>query len=194
MNAELLAKMEGLLFVVGDEGISLAELKSLIESEEEDILACLEQLKQDMKQSNRGIRLARLGNRYRLTTKVEHADLYKKLAASPIQGGLSRAALETLAIIAYKQPITRIEIDDIRGVKSDKAIQSLISKLLIEEQGRVSGTGRAILFGTTRYFLDHFNLESLEDLPSLAELDLTSDRVEEDADLFFEQLHQFEEE
>lgn len=194
MDAETLAKIEGLLFVVGDEGISISELKELIELEDEVIEAGLERLKQDMEQTNRGIRIARLGNRFRLTTKVEHAALYKKLAASPIQGGLSRAALETLAIIAYKQPITRVEIDDIRGVKSDKAIQSLSSKLLIEEQGRVAGTGRAILFGTSQYFLDHFNLETLEDLPSLSELDLTSDGLEEDTDLFLEQLNQFEEE
>lgn len=115
MNAELLAKMEGLLFVVGDEGISLAELKSLIESEEEDILACLEQLKQDMKQSNRGIRLARLGNRYRLTTKVEHADLYKKLAASPIQGGLSRQPLKhwRLSLISNQLQESRLMIFEV---------------------------------------------------------------------------------
>ncbi|AST98695.1 SMC-Scp complex subunit ScpB [Shouchella clausii] len=188
MQASKLAKIEGLLFVTGDDGISPTEMAELVEISEDEVIQLLEVLSEQMAKEERGIRLARLANRYRLTTKVEHADMYKKLASSPIHGGLSRAALETLAIVAYKQPITRAEIDEVRGVKSEKALQSLVSKLLIEECGRASGTGRAILYGTTPYFLDHFGLESLADLPDLKELDLNEEEQDE-TDLFFEKLN-----
>ncbi|WP_059105787.1 SMC-Scp complex subunit ScpB [Shouchella shacheensis] len=187
-ETSLLAAMEGLLFVAGDEGLSVVELVPLLDVSEQEIETGLVQLKQRMEEHDRGIQLAKLGERYRLTTKAVHAPLYKKLAASPVHGGLSRAALETLAIIAYKQPITRLEVDEIRGVKSEKAIQSLTSKLLVEDQGRASGTGRAKLYGTTPFFLDHFGLESIEDLPPLEELDLNEETGLEEADLFFEGL------
>lgn len=187
MDQSKLAKTEGLLFISGDEGISPIEIAALIEVEEEEVIRLLDELKERMLAEDRGIQLTRLANRYRMTTKEVHSDMYKNLASSPIHGGLSRAALETLAIVAYKQPITRVDIEDVRGVKAEKALQSLIAKLLIEERGRVSGSGRAILYGTTSYFLDHFGLENLEDLPKLRELDLTEEN-DDDTDLFFEKL------
>ncbi|WP_078391245.1 SMC-Scp complex subunit ScpB [Shouchella patagoniensis] len=186
MQSSKLARAEGLLFIAGDEGISPEEIALLIEIDENEAVELLDELKNRMNQDDRGIQLMRLANRFRLTTKEEHSNMYKKLAASPIHGGLSRAALETLAIVAYKQPITRVEVDEVRGVKSEKTLQSLVSKLLVEECGRATGTGRAILYGTTSYFLDHFGLESLEELPALKELDLTEE-VDE-TDLFFENM------
>ncbi len=135
MDQSKLAKAEGLLFISGDEGISPAEIAALIEVEESEVIEILNELKERMLAEDRGIQLTRLANRFRLTTKEVHADMYKELASSPIHGGLSRAALETLAIVAYKQPITRVEIEEVRGVKAEKALQSLVAKLLIEECG-----------------------------------------------------------
>ena len=93
-----------------------------------------------------------------LSTKKEVAPLLKKYAESPMGNSLSQAALETLSIIAYKQPITRIEVEEIRGVQSSGSVQKLVAKRLIEEKGRVDGPGRAILYGTTEYFMDYFGL------------------------------------
>ena len=104
---------------------------------------------------------------------------------------LSQAALETLAIIAYKQPITRVEIEEIRGVKTDKPLQTLMSKLLIKEAGRAEKAGRAILYGTTREFLFHFGLSSIKELPPLP--DGSEDTEDEEADLFFEKFQELPE-
>lgn len=102
---------------------------------------------------------------------------------------LSQAALETLAIIAYKQPITRIEIEEIRGVKSERPIRTLSAKGLIQEVGREEGAGRAILYGTTKEFLEYFGLKTIEELPSLTEIENEEHFIQEEADLFFEKLN-----
>src|SRR5699024_7081649 len=109
----------------------------------------------------------------------------KKLAMSPIHSSLSQAALEILAIIAYRQPITRLDIEDIRGVRSDRALQTLMSKLLIKPVGRKPGVGRPILYGTTPLFLDHFGLNSLADLPPLQE-EFDEQLLQEETDLFLQ--------
>ena len=119
-----------------------------------------------------------------LTTKPKHAPYYKRMIDSPGNTRLSQAALETLAIVAYQQPITRIEIDDLRGVKSDRAVQTLVTRGLIEEKGRKEAIGRPVLFGTTKDFLIYFGLTSLSELPPLSELK-EAENLEEEADLFF---------
>src|SRR5690625_5415644 len=106
---------------------------------------------------------------YHLTTKPEHSPYYKKFLATPQASRLSQAALETLAIIAYEQPITRIEIEEIRGIKSDHSVQTLLARYLIEEVGRRDTVGRPILFGTSKEFLIYFGLTSLDELPPLPE-------------------------
>ncbi len=176
--------IEGLLFVTGDEGLSRAQLAEIIEVGEERIDEALNHLQAEYAQEGRGLQLVEMAGAYRLTSRAKHVHYIKKLAASPIHSGLSQAALETLAIVAYQQPITRVEIDEIRGVKSEKALQSLSSKLLIKEVGRASGSGRAILYGTTNQFLDHFGLKDLEELPPLPE-EIDEDSVEQETDLFF---------
>ena len=118
---------------------------------------------------------------YHLSTKKEHAPYLKKLVESPSIHTLSQASLETLAIIAYKQPITRIEIEAIRGVKSERPIQTLASKALIKEVGRAEGAGRAYIYGTTSEFLDYFGLKSIEDLPPI-ENDFEEGFNDEEAD------------
>ncbi len=182
-NRKLYAAIEGLLFVVGDEGLTPKQLADVLELEEEEVSEALKALQKEFNEEERGLQIVEIAGGYRLTTKAIHADYFKKLAASPLQSTLSQAALETLAIIAYRQPITRMDIEEIRGVKSERAIQTLITKLFIREVGRETGIGRPILYGTTPFFLDHFGLNSLDDLPPLPESE-GEEGLEEEADLF----------
>ncbi|MBD1378669.1 SMC-Scp complex subunit ScpB [Metabacillus arenae] len=184
---EWMAITESLLFAAGDEGLSMKQLISVLELNEEHIEQILRDLKQEYKRSERGIELIEVANVYQLTTKKEHADYLKKLVETPVNNSLSQAALETLAIVAYKQPITRTEIEEIRGVKTERPIQTLVSKVLIKEVGRAEGTGRAILYGTTKEFLEHFGLKSICELPPLLDKEI-DDNLQEDADLFFEKF------
>jgi segregation and condensation protein B len=126
---------------------------------------------------------------YQLATKKEHAEYLKRLVESPGTSHLSQAALETLAIIAYKQPITRVEIEEIRGVKTERPIQTLSARALIKEVGRAEGTGRAFLYGTTKEFLDYFGLQSIDELPPLPEK-IEDEGTEDEADLFFEKFQE----
>ena len=121
------------------------------------------------RRSDSGITLKLLGGAYRLVTKAEFVDDLKRLLENPTPKSMTQASLEVLAIIAYKQPVTRVEIDDLRGVKSEGPVSTLVAKGLIMEKGRSEGTGRAILYGTTELFLDRFGLESLDGLPPLAQ-------------------------
>ncbi|MFD4705589.1 SMC-Scp complex subunit ScpB [Gottfriedia sp. NPDC058432] len=180
----LVGVLEGLLFVAGDEGISIVELSETLELGQTDVLELIENLKKEYENPNRGLQIRILASRYKLTSKREHGEFFKKLVESPSNSSLSQAALETLAIVAYQQPITRTEIEDIRGVKTEKPIQTLVSKYLIKEVGRAEGTGRAILYGTTSEFLDYFGLKNIKELPPLPQ-DLKMEEVEEEADLFF---------
>jgi segregation and condensation protein B len=186
---EYKAIVEGLLFAAGDEGLSLQQIATVLEIEEEQAQAIVHMLKEEYEQQKRGIQLIELAGVFQLATKKEHAPYLKKLVESPSSASLSQAALETLAIIAYRQPITRAEIEEIRGVKSDKPIQTLIAKALIKEVGRAEGTGRPILYGTTKEFLDYFGLKTLEELPPLPELQ-GDDEAEKEADLFFEKFEE----
>jgi segregation and condensation protein B len=157
--------IEGLLFISGDEGIDAKQISEIIEVPEETVVDLLEDMKADFRRSGRGIQIVEVARAYQLTTLPEHVPYFEKLASSPNQSTLSQAALETLAIIAYKQPITRSEIEEIRGVKCEKALNTLLSKQLIREAGRAEGVGRPILYATTKEFLEHFGLRQLSDLP-----------------------------
>ncbi|WP_088102297.1 SMC-Scp complex subunit ScpB [Halalkalibacter urbisdiaboli] len=186
---ELKAVIEALLFVTGDEGMTSEQVAEILELETTTVEEAISDLQACYENENRGLQIVQVAGAFRFTTRAEHAAYLKKLAASPIHSGLSQAALETLAIIAYRQPITRVEIDEIRGVKSEKAIQSLVSKLLIKEVGRAPGTGRPILYGTTKQFLDHFGLTHLDELPPLPE-DVDDESLEDEADLFFKKFEE----
>ncbi|MFV9510733.1 SMC-Scp complex subunit ScpB [Tepidibacillus sp. LV47] len=176
------AAIEGLLFVVGDEGIEAKQLAEILEMDVETIEDIIYDMQADFRRENRGLQIIQMANLYQLTTLPEHAIYLERLAASPTHATLSQAALETLSIIAYKQPITRLEIEEIRGVKSEKAINTLMSKGLIKEVGRMEGVGRPILYGTTREFLNYFGLKDIDELPPLPE-DVTVDE-EEEIDLY----------
>jgi segregation and condensation protein B len=186
---EYKAVVEGLLFAAGDEGLSLKQIATVLEVSEECALQIIASLKKDCEQASRGIIVTEMAETFQLTTKKEHAPYLKKLVESPSPSSLSQAALETLAIIAYRQPITRAEIEEIRGVKSDKPLQTLVAKALIKEVGRAEGTGRPILYGTTKEFLDYFGLKTIEELPSLPEM-IEEQEVEREADLFFEKFEE----
>ena len=187
------AIVEALLFASGDEGLSLKQLTVVLELEEPEVIEIVEELSRSYQEAERGIVLDEVAGHYQLTTKKEHAIYLKKLVEAPVNASLSQAALETLAIIAYRQPITRTEIEEIRGVKTERPIQTLLTKILIKEVGRAEGTGRAILYGTTKEFLEHFGLKSIEELPSLPDK-AAVEYEQEEADLFFEKFNEtFEE-
>ncbi|KUP07827.1 segregation and condensation protein B [Bacillus coahuilensis m2-6] len=175
--------LESLLFAAGDEGLSLKQICNVLEIELFQAEEILHQLQEEYDQEYRGITLVQIAGTFQLATKKEHAEYLKKLVESPSNSSLSQAGLETLAIVAYKQPITRAEIEEIRGVKTERPIQTLVSKGLIREVGRAEGTGRAILYGTTREFLDYFGLKDLKELPPLSE-SLSDEDEMQDADLF----------
>ncbi len=164
-DREMRAVIEGLLFAAGDEGLHLREMAEILEVDVETVSKTLRRMQEDWKKEGRGLQIVEVAKVFQLTTVPELAPYFERMARSPNRSQLTRAALETLAIIAYRQPITRAEIEEIRGVKCDKTIQSLQRKGLVKEVGRAEGVGRPILFGTTREFLEYFGLNHLEELP-----------------------------
>ena len=164
-----LAILEGLLFVVGDEGLTLNQMMDILEIESDEAKELLGQLKEKYEQETSGIRISFLGNTFKLTTKKEHREYYQKLIENEESNILSQAALETLAIVAYNQPITRNDVNEIRGVDLGGSRIIKIAKGLLKEVGRSEAVGRPILYGTTAEFLDYFDLATIDDLPSIEE-------------------------
>ena len=164
------AVLEGLLFVVGEDGLTIEQLVDVLEINEEEAKCLLMELKKDYESDNRGLRIDFLGNKFKLTTKFEHKNYYQKLIENPETNFLSQAALETLAIIAYNEPITRVQIDEIRGVGTTSIIRKLVAKGFIKESGRSDLPGRPILYETTHEFFFFFCLSSIEDLPKIEDI------------------------
>ncbi len=182
--------LESLLFAAGDEGLTIKHVAEVLEVEELKAGEIIEELKRVYEtDTNRGIMIVQLAGTYQLATKKENATYLKRLVDSPNTSTLSQAALETLAIIAYNQPITRVEIEEIRGVKTERPLHTLMSKALIKEVGRAEGPGRAYLYGTTKEFLDYFGLKNIEELPALPDR-VEEEFVQEEADLFFEKFQE----
>lgn len=161
------AVLEGLLFVVGEDGLTIEQIEDVLNIDEESAKNLIRELKHDYEDESRGLRIDFLGNRFKITTKFEHKEYYQKLIENPETNFLSQAALETLAIIAYNEPITRIQVDTLRGVGSTSIIRKLVAKGFIKEAGRSDVPGRPILYETTHEFLDYFGLASIEDLPDI---------------------------
>lgn len=174
MNLE--AVVEGLLFVVGEDGLTLNQLMDILNTDMESVKQILSNLKEKYEKDDSGIRINFLGNTFKLTTKKEHKEYYQKLLENPESNILTQAALETLAIIAYNEPITRIEVNEIRGVSSSQMIRKLVAKGFVKEVGRSEGIGRPILYKTTSEFLDYFGLSTITDLPKFE--DFVSDNNE----------------
>ena len=180
----LKAVLEGLLFVAGDEGLSKEKLLKILGVSEEEFNEIVTQFIGDLKSEERGLTIEEYNDNYKLVTKKEHADYYKLLVDAENSDTLSTAALETLAIIAYNEPITRIEIDKLRGVDSSYVIRKLVAKGLIKESGRSDLPGHPLLYKTTDDFLDCFNLSSLKDLPDISKYIQEETEIDEDSDLF----------
>ena len=161
------AVLEGLLFVVGEDGLTISQMMDILDISNEEAKELISHLKEKYEKDDSGIRINFLGNTFKLTTKKEHREYFQKLIENPESSVLSQAALETLAIVAYNQPITRIDVDEIRGVSSSQMIRKLVAKGLIKEVGRSDAIGRPILYQTTSEFLDYFGLASIEDLPKM---------------------------
>ena len=162
--------LEGLLFVAGDDGITLEEASYILELEKSAVRQLLDELKKRLEDENSGLELLLTASHYKLVTKASLKSYIEKYAVSPYSSQLSQASLETLAIIAYKQPVTRVDIESIRGVQSSGSIQKLLLRDLIEEAGRLETPGRPKLYKTTAYFMDYFGLESLDALPDASDL------------------------
>ena len=176
------AILEGLLFVVGEDGLNIDQIKDVLQIEEDETKQLILDLKEDYNNENRGLRIDFLGNKIKLTTKPEHKEYYQKLLENPETNALSQASLETLAIIAYNQPVTRMDVDELRGVSTGQMIRKLVAKGFIKEGGRSNLPGRPILYETTNEFLDYFGLSSIEDLPDMRDF-ITTTESEEDEDL-----------
>ena len=164
---EKLGILEGILFVVGDEGINLNALKEIMNINETEAKDLLLNLKKSYEEKSRGLRISYLGDAFKLTTKCEHKEYYEKLVVNPETNTLSQAALEVLAIVAYNQPITRSEIDELRGVSCSYTIRKLLAKGLLKESGKSDMPGRPNLYKTTSEFLDYFGLATIQDLPEI---------------------------
>lgn len=171
----LMAVLEGILFVVGDEGITLESVCEILNLNMNEAKELLLKLKSSYEDENRGIRISYLGDAFKLTTKKEHKDYYEKLIESPHSNTLSPSALEVLAIIAYNQPLTRVEVDELRGVSSSHIIRRLVAKGLVKEAGKSTMPGRPNLYRTTSEFLDYFGLSSISDLPDIDSKVLTQE-------------------
>lgn len=176
---EKIGVLEGLLFVVGDEGIDLEKICNILEINTEEAKELLKTLRSEYEHENRGIRISFIGNTFKLTTKKEHKEYYQKLITEQKSELLSNAALETLAIIAYNQPITRIEIDEARGIASANILRRLVARDMIKVSGKSDLPGKPNLYRTTSDFLDYFGLASLDDLPNI-KLETSKDTEEKD--------------
>lgn len=163
----MLAILEGLLFLCGDDGLSIEQAAASMDASEEYVAELFDDLQKYYLQESRGIEIARFGEKYRFLSKAFIHEAANKLFQTSTEAKLSNAALETLAIIAYKQPITRVEIEEIRGVGADVMLRKLVARGLIQEDGRSEAAGRPILYSVTDEFLDSFKLLSLDELPEL---------------------------
>lgn len=180
-----LAEIEALLFVAGEDGLRVRQLADLLSIPPTGVIQSLEKLAEKYrKDEDSSLALLETSNAYKIVTKQDFADLLREYSRAPINQSLSRAALETLSIIAYKQPITRIEVDEIRGVNSSGAISKLQIFDLIRENGKKEVLGRPNLYVTTDYFLDYMGINSLEELPVVEETEL----ITEESQLFAERI------
>jgi segregation and condensation protein B len=158
-------ELESILFVT-DRPLSLSKLASLLELEKEEVEKLIKEIKRELEKRNAGFLLKKRAGGYRFYTNPSSAPYVEKLISTVQLRKLTQAALETLAIVAYKQPVTKSEINAIRGVNSEATLQTLIEKGLIKEVGRKEGPGQPILYGTTRKFLEMVGIEDLSELPS----------------------------
>ena len=160
--------LEGLFFLNGDEGLTVDDISEVLEINKDESVKLIEEYKNDLKENNRGLKLVSLGNSYKLSTKEEHKKYYEKFVDKVINQTLSQSSLEVLAIIAYKEPVTVGQIDEIRGIQSRELVRKLLLKGLIDIAGKSTLPGKPMLYKTTDKFLDYFNLSSKDELPKVS--------------------------
>lgn len=161
--------IEALLFVSG-EPLKVKDMCSIIQCDEDYLKQTLDEMMLEYEYDERGIKLININDSYQLVTKPLYSDYVQKLLRVNSRQSLSQASLETLAIIAYRQPITRVDIDEIRGVKSDRAVSTLAERNLIREAGRKNVAGRPILYEVTDEFFRYFGIKNIKDMPFLDDL------------------------
>lgn len=168
--AEAKSIIEAVLFVA-DRPVSSEQLAILIEMDSDDIELLIHELQKEYDESKRSFQIMEIANGFQICTRSEYAVWIKKFYTTEISSRLSTSALEALAIIAYKQPVTRAEVEEIRGVISDSVIRTLLERNLINITGRKDAPGRPLIYGTTPEFLIHFGLKDLNELPSIDEIE-----------------------
>lgn len=176
------AIVEAILFTMG-ESVELAKIAEAIELDKKETQKILEEMMEDYNSSDRGVAIMELDGAYQMCTKSEMYEYLIKIAKQPKQRVLTDVLLETLSIIAYKQPVTKAEIEKIRGVSSDHAVSKLVEYNLICELGRLDAPGRPLLFGTTEEFLRSFGVNSIDNLPVLNPVQLEEFKQEAEAEM-----------
>ena len=162
--------IEAILFVSGD-SVEIQDIAQALEITEMEALSAADALQKEFDSESRGIRVSRYGDHLKLETRAEYAPYVERLLQPVQRQSLSQAAMETLAVIAYRQPVTRLDIEEIRGVKCDYSIQSLLNKGLVKNVGRKEALGRPYLYATTDFFLEHFGITDIRELPPLPEVE-----------------------
>ena len=166
-NLNIQAAIEAILFTMGD-SVEASRLAEALEIEKAQVTEAVKQMKERYEEEDRGIRILELEDAYQLCTKTEYYEYLIRIAKQPKKYALTDVLLETLSIVAYKQPVTRLEIEKIRGVKCDHPINKLLEYGLIEEVGRLDAPGRPIIFGNTEDFLRSFGVSSVSELPQMS--------------------------
>ncbi len=180
-EGSLKGRIEAILFVAG-EAVDIRDLAKALQISEKELKTVLNEIGSEYDYEQRGFMLKRFGDKVQLATRPLYSEDVLRLLQPVQQQSLSQAAMETLAVVAYKQPVTRAEVEQIRGVKCDYSLQSLMLKGLIQEAGRKDTIGRPILYATTDAFLSHFGIQGLEDLPPLPEPESEEPELTEAAD------------
>ncbi|MGI6721425.1 MAG: SMC-Scp complex subunit ScpB [Anaerovoracaceae bacterium] len=160
---------ESMMFIWG-EPLQAKTAAEIFNISEKEACECFEELQQELEEQRRGLRVRKVNNGYQFVTAEENSEYIERLCTPVKKKRLSQAALEVLAIVAYKQPVTRGQIDEVRGIKSDRVLEGLIKKELVEEKGKSTAIGRPVLYGTTDAFLKNFGLETLKELPDIEDI------------------------
>ncbi|MCR4610901.1 MAG: SMC-Scp complex subunit ScpB [Lachnospiraceae bacterium] len=178
---EMESIIEGILFTMGD-SVKPEKIANALSVEKDEVISCLDNMMKRYEEDNRGIRLMKLDDSYQMCTSPEIYEYLIKIAKQPKRYVLTEVLLETLSIIAYKQPVTKSEIDKIRGVSCGHAVNKLVEFNLVEEVGRLDAPGRPMLFGTTEDFLRSFGVSSIEELPQLNQVQIEEFKLQAEAE------------
>ena len=176
-ESEIRAAVEAILFAAGD-SVENERLAEALDLDKQEMIDILKRMALRYEEADRGIRLVELDGSWQLCTKTEHYEELIRVVKQPKKTVLTDVLLETLSIVAYKQPVTRLEVEKIRGVKSDHAVNKLVEYNLVQELGRLDAPGRPIVFGTTEEFLRNFGVDSTDNLPEISPVKMEDFRAE----------------